>query len=939
MPGRQDDGMTSSEALKERYKNTVQLPKTEFPMRANLSVREPETLAKWKVQKLYQKIQSKNQGRENFSMSDGPPYANGNIHLGTVLNKVLKDFVIKYQNMAGRWAPFVPGWDCHGLPIEHKVTKELGPKRQQMSKKDIRELCRSEALKWVSRQMEQFIRLGVLADWENPYLTLNPDYEAEEIEVLADILKNGVLYRGEKPVYWCPTLQTALAEAEVEYQQHRSPSIYVKFEIDPNQFKDLTLSDSRFAQKLKSNKVYLVIWTTTPWTLPANVALCVHPDFEYGFFQSGEEILLVAKNRSEILEKEWQIPLHHLHDIKGSDLENKEAQHPFLSRKSLIVLGQHVTLEAGTGVVHTAPGHGLDDYSIGLKYNLPILSPVDDQGRFTEEVPEYKGIKIFDANSLIVDRLKASGHLIHQSFIEHSYPHNWRSKTPLIFRATPQWFIRMDDPHYNIREKALSALEKEIDFVPEWGAPRLRGMLENRPDWCISRQRVWGVPIPVFYCSHCKHTELSEDSLRRVAKVMRERGGIEGYFELPIKELLGDDRCPKCQSSPLSKGEDILDVWFDSGVCFAAVQGKRDGLSFPAEIYLEGSDQHRGWFQTSLLASIASKGIPPFKKLVTHGFVVDQSGRKMSKSLGNVTEPEEVIQRFGAEILRLWVAHEDYGQDVNFGPEMLDRLTETYRRWRNTLRFMLGNLNDFDTGRDRLEIADRDWLDQWIMHEYDLLIEKVAFAYENFEFHKVYHGLNQFFTVTLSAVYLDILKDRLYTAKKDGKKRRSSQSSIYDIVAGLIQMMAPILSFLSEEAYEYLPGRKEESVFLSGFPRLSSARRNDKLSSQVNTLLLIRSEVAKTLEVMRQRKEIGSSLESCVVIYSKDLQFELLRSYEASLREFFIVSSVELCEGEFEIKASKAQGTKCVRCWNYDQRVGETEEFPGVCPKCVEALK
>lgn len=921
----------TTENNKTNYKETINLPQTDFPMKGNLPVREPEIISNWQKIGIYEKMLEKNAANPPFYMPDGPPYANGNIHIGHVLNKVLKDIVIKYKNLSGKRSAFIPGWDCHGLPIEHKVTKELGAKKKDKTAKDIRELCRNEAKKWVNLQREQFVRLGILAEWENPYLTIDPDYEAEEVRELARALKNGYLYRGEKPVYWCWALQTALAEAEVEYANHKSPSIYVRFEVKEG------------LERLGSpdKPTYFVIWTTTPWTLPANLGIALYEDFEYGLFENvsenGKENLILASDLQEVVEKTAGIQLKKIASFKGKELEGMTAKHPFIDRDSVVVLGHHVSLEAGTGCVHMAPGHGQDDYIVGLKYGLKIYSPVDDRGCYTADVPEYEGQQIFKCNPLIVERLQKSGHLLHHTEIEHSYPHCWRSKTPLIFRATPQWFLAMDQEGHSLRQKTLQALD-EIQFVPDWGSKRLRAMIENRPDWCLSRQRSWGVPIPVFYCQNCKKELINYETLMRVADLMEKNQGIEAYFEGDTKELVGDQKCSSCGHDQFDKGQDILDVWFDSGACHAAVQRKRDLLDVPADIYLEGSDQHRGWFQTSLLSSMVSTGHPPFKTLVTHGFVNDAKGRKMSKSLGNVIDPAEWIKKSGAEILRLFTAYEDYSHDLNCGPENFKRVTESYRRYRNTMRFLIGNLHDFNPEEDRVDLKEMTSLDLWALHRLNVLIEKVTASYEGYEFYKVYHALNHFMTVELSATYLDILKDRLYTWKGNGLARRSAQTVLFELLNHLVTIMAPILSFLAEESYAHIPGNKEESVFLTSFPKTREEWKRPDLDEDFSNLLEVRSAVLKEIEILRAQKSIRSSLEAEILIKSDGNRFDILQKYKELLPELFIVSQVELSPGEFSVRVEKAKGEKCERCWIYSQDIGECEKHPTICKKCVEAL-
>lgn len=919
-----------NEELANKYKSTVSLPQTDFPMKANLSLAEPARIQSWADQQIYQKMWKKNQGHKKFILPDGPPYANGNLHVGHVLNKVLKDIIIKYRNMKGEAAAFIPGWDCHGLPIELNVTKKLGAKRSTTSDAEIRELCRKEALGWVNVQKQQFQRLGILADWENPYLTLAPEYEADEVRVLAQILENGILVRGEKPVNWDPALQTALAAAEVEYKTHKSPSIYVKFDLTAPSLKSLGLTAP----------TAVVIWTTTPWTLPANYGISFHPDFEYGVFSSSAGDLIIASGLKENFEKATGLELQLKIGFMGRQFERLSAQHPFLSRQSLFVLGEHVTLDAGTGCVHTAPAHGIEDFQVGQRYNLPVASPVNAAGKYTDELPEWTGLSVWDANPKVIERLQSTGHALAVHEIEHQYPYGPRSKKPLIFRATPQWFIKMDEPQYHLREKAMKAIEKDIQFVPEWGIQRLTGMMSNSPDWCVSRQRVWGVPIPVFYCKKCDHALVNSKVMNRVAdKMEKTKEGLEAYHNSPSSEFTTGFSCTKCEHTEFRAGQDILDVWFDSGVCHTSVQKRRPELGFPADVYLEGSDQHRGWFQTSLTSSLASNGTTPFKALVTHGFVVDAQGFKMSKSVGNVVDPAEVMKDSGAEILRLWVAHENFGDDLTISKEMLNRMSDTYRRFRNTIRFILGNLGDFNPQSDRVSFDKMTALDQWALHRLAELTQKSRDGYEKYEFFKVYHALNHFFTVDLSATYLDILKDRLYTGRKNGPARRSSQTVLFEMIHTLAGLMAPITSFLAEETYQSIPGQKEESVFLTTFPEVNKSWLQPNLAHQLEKLLEVRSEVSRILEDLRRQKTIGASLDAQIKIHAKGDQLKALNEYQGSLAEFFIVSQVKVQSSEeFRVEAEAASGTKCVRCWYYDEKTGLDSKFPGVCPKCIEAL-
>lgn len=922
------------------YKSTIRLPQTDFPMKGDLPINEPKIIAKWEEQKIYSRVLEKNKNQPGFTLPDGPPYANGSIHIGHALNKSLKDFVIKYKNMKGFFAPFVPGWDCHGLPIEHKVMKDLSEKKQVKTDQEILALCRAEAGKWVQHQREQFRRLGVLADWENPYLTMSKDYEAEEIREFARAFKRGVIYQGVKPVYWNWTLKTALADAEVEYHDHKSPSIYVKFEV----------TDTATLEKLgnPSLKTSFVIWTTTPWTLPANTGIALHPEFDYALFETvingQKENLIIAKALKEFFEKEIGLTLAERKVFKGADLELAKARHPFIDRDSTVVLGVHVTADTGTGVVHTAPGHGADDFRVGQKYGLPVLNPVDDGGLYTDDFAEMKGVNIFKANPVIVEKLRTSGHLLKFSEFVHSYPHCWRSKTPLIFRTTAQWFIGIDQESTQIRKKTLTALE-QVEFFPEWGRARFQAMMENRPDWCVSRQRIWGVPIPILTCIATGEPLADYDLMLRAADIVAE-GGIEAYYKADANLLAGKDwkkpvnAKPEFGSQGFKIGRDILDVWFDSGVCHAAVHSAHARFGYKntqADIYLEGSDQHRGWFNTSMLSSMATTEKPPFKALITHGFVNDSQGRKMSKSLGNVIDPNEVSSKSGSEIIRLWASYGDYGNDVGCGKEELTRVTETYRKIRNTMRFLLGSTADFDFARDRVDVKKMTQIDQWMLHQLNQLILDVTNAYDKYEFYRVYHLLNHFFTVTLSATYMDILKDRLYTWKHDGTARRSAQTVLYHTTNSLIRMMAPILSFLAEETYSYFKGKNQDSVFLESFPIANEEWYQPALHDLFSQVLTVRGDVQKKLEELRTSKVIGSSLEASVEISAQGEALTALKSIQ-DLREILIVSEVKLHDGEYRVQVRKADGEKCVRCWVYSTQISTAPQTSGVCPKCVEAL-
>lgn len=901
-------------------------------MRASLPQNEPIRIENWEKAGLYEKIQERNKNSDKtFTMPDGPPYANGNIHLGHVLNKVLKDMTIKYKSLKGFKSPFIPGWDGHGLPIELKVSKDLGKKKQGMSQKEIRSLCRAEAYKWVGIQKEQFKRLGIIADWENPYITVDSDYEAEEVRELARIYGNGLIYKGKKPVFWCPTLQTALADTEVEYMDHESPSIFVKFKIQPE-----TLPSALSAHK----DIYAVIWTTTPWTLPANLGISVHPNYDYQVVETNHGTLLLAKEMIEKVATETGLEIKsHGAEIKGSELEEMVSEHPFIDRTSRFLLGEHVTLEAGTGLVHTAPGHGVDDYQVGLRYGLEVFSPVGPNGTYTNDYPEREGEHIFKVNDSIIDQLKEKEALIFFKKFTHSYPHNWRSKTPLIYRATPQWFLAVDDEKYSVREEALRLAESEIKFYPDWGKARLEGMLKNRPDWCLSRQRTWGVPIPVLICTSCGEAHTSEKFMMDVADKMEKSGeGMEAYFEGDLSDI-SPAKCRACDNTSFNKSQDILDVWFDSGVCHAAVQRKREGMNAQADIYLEGSDQHRGWFQTSLLSSLAAHKEPPFKALVTHGFVNDAKGRKMSKSVGNVIDPLKVIKNSGAEILRLWVTYVDYGQDMNVSEEIFSRVTETYRRIRNTMRFMLGNLDGYE--HEEIDPKSLNSLDRWALARLDQLVLDVTGAFETYNYYKAYHAINLFFTVDLSSRYLDILKDRLYVEGKNSDLRKSSQYVIYNVLETTSVLMAPILSFLSEEVYGYLPKSKIkdrlESVFLEAYPEGNSKIQDEVLMADYEKLFELRSVVSKALEGMRADKKIKGSLEAQVTIPGNLLEAAMWKKYGDQLAEFLIVSHTSYDEKATELDVRLAEGEKCPRCWHIESLV-EHKCGEKICGRCSNVM-
>jgi len=940
------------------YKATLNLPQTSFPMKANLPQREPEMLAKWEREQLYLHIQEAGPGRTRYVLHDGPPYANGRIHIGHALNKILKDVIVKSKTMEGCHAPYVPGWDCHGLPIEHQVLKNLGEKKKTLSKVEIRKLCREYAEKFYQIQRDEFRRLGVLGDWEHPYLTMNPGYEATILREFGKFVEAGGVYKGLKPVLWCFVDETALAEAEVEYEDHTSPSIYVKFPFEKSP-KELAAS---LAIKLPFDitSVSLVIWTTTPWTLPANQAVCLNPSLDYVFLRVGSEILVLALGRLEEFRKDCSITgsLVTLDDIgrgglKGDKLEGLSCYRPLTSDLSPVLLGSFVTLEQGTGVVHIAPGHGQEDYELLLTYNndflkkaklqepLKIFAPVDNQGRFTEAVKEFAGQHVFKANTLIVERLKERGLLVGEpGNLTHSYPHCWRCRNPVIFRATEQWFVSMETN--NLRARALEEIDDRVRWIPPRGRERIYGMIQGRPDWCLSRQRTWGTPIPAFLCTACG-TILKDPVMIEHIATLVEKHGAEIWFEKPAAELLqAGTKCP-CGAKSFEKENDILDVWFESGVSYTAVLKPRQW--WPADLYVEGSDQHRGWFQSSLLASVTTDKRAPYKAVLTHGFVLDGEGNKMSKSAGNVVAPQEVIKQYGAEILRLWVASQDYQEDVRISPAILVQLGEAYRKIRNTARFMLSNLYDFDPVVHRVHFDQLPELDRWALMRLHNLITKVQRGYEEFDFRQITHELDYFCSVDMSAIYLDVLKDRLYTFRKDSPLRRGSQTVLFDALVALTKLIAPILSFTAEEIWQAIPERQLEapSVHLTSFPKADPRWQNTELEKRWDRLLAYREEVQGLLEGMRRNKEIGSSLEARVTVLAKPEVYDFLKPYQDDLRELFIVSQVGLekdptVASDIAILRQRADGAKCARCWRYQTSVGKNTAHPELCDRCCEAI-
>lgn len=924
------------------YSKTLNLPKTDFPMRANLPEREPEILKWWEEIDIYSKVQKKNKGRSKYILHDGPPYANGHLHLGHVLNKVLKDMIVKYRSMAGYDAPYVPGWDTHGLPIEQQVIKNLKINRHEMDAVEFRKHCKEYALKFVAIQKEEFKRLGVRGDWNNPFLTLIPQYEAKQIRVFGEMAKAGYIYKGLKPVYWCACCETALAEAEIEYKDKTSPSIYVKFKVIDG-------------KNLLSDDTYIVIWTTTPWTLPANVAVAVHPELDYVLLDVSGEKHLVAKalmesylKRAKTDEESFKL----IGEYKGSELEGILCSHPFLEdRKSTVILADYVTTDTGTGCVHCAPGHGEEDFYACKKYDLPVISPVDDRGIFTDETPMLRGVKIWDANKLIVDELKTNAKLVHLESIQHSYPHCWRCKQPVFYRATEQWFASVD----GFRDRALEAIENEVRWIPEWGKERIYDMMKDRVDWCVSRQRVWGVPIPVFYCKKCGEALLNEKTISHLENIFAKEGS-DVWFARPAKELMPCDvKCEKCGSNEFDKEKDIMDVWFDSGSSHVGVLRQPElwpDLRWPADLYLEGTDQHRGWFNSSLCTSIAIFDKPPYKAVLTHGFVVDEKGRKMSKSLGNVIDPFKVIKKMGADILRLWVSSADYRGDLAVSDTILKQATEAYRKIRNTARFMLGNLSDFDIESHYVSYEKLPELERFILHQLQELIRKALKAYDDYEFHVVYYAVHNFCVVDLSARYLDIRKDCLYVEKADSKERRSVQTVLYIVLNALVRLITPILAFTSEEIWCYMPKKADDpiSVQLLDMPKVDENYLDEILAQKWNRLMKVRTEVLKQLENARQDKLIGNSLEATVLVYAEGEMYDFLKESEEILALLFITSEAHLQRGipngleesenikDLAIKISRAGGNKCERCWIYSESVGANLEHPNLCARCIDVL-
>ena len=941
------------------WKDTLNLPQTTFPMKASLQTAEPEAVSRWEASDLYAKIRQRRHGAPRFVLHDGPPYANGRIHLGTALNKILKDFIVKARTMAGFDSPYVPGWDCHGLPIELQVDRELGKAKRAMSVGEFRRECRRYADKFVGLMRDDFKRLGILGQWETPYLTMNFGYQAAIVRALGTLVKHGVVYKGRKPVHWCIRCRTALAEAEVDYEPHTSPSIFVEFPLAADDAKPA----GAVAAELGAAPLSALIWTTTPWTIPSNLALAFHPDFDYGAYQIEGKVMLIAKPLAERVGETLNRALGQPKAIvKGRQLEGLRFRHPLYDRDSPAVLGDYVTLEQGTGIVHTAPGHGADDFLTGQRYGLDVYAPVGPGGRFTDDVEHFAGMQVFDANPAVESALRDAGRLWHREDFEHAYPHCWRCHRPVIFLATPQWFIAMDsaspaDGRETLRGDALDAITK-VEWFPAWGEERIRGMLTTRPDWCISRQRSWGVPIPALRCESCDEAVLDPAVVDRAASVFAEHGA-DAWYEHPIEEFVPSGvSCPACGGHNFEREQNILDVWFDSGTSLEAVQADNPSLGWPATLYLEGSDQYRGWFQSSLLVAIGTRGAAPYEQVITHGFVVDEHGRKMSKSLGNMIEPQAIIQQSGVEVLRLWVAMVDYQEEIRIGKEILARVVEAYRKIRNTLRILAANLYDFDPACDQRTASDLREVDRYAIARFGEFAQRVLGHYERYEFQAVSHALNHFLTVDLSAFYVDVSKDCLYTYAAHSPERRSVQTAIYVIADGLTRLLAPLLPVTADELWHHLPGDRDESVHLAEFPAETAALVDRELLARWTRLLAIRDAVNVELERRRQEKTVGTSLEARVTLRASGVTATLLEGYREDLPMLFITSAVDLAiddtvtpdrsiangslwsepDGALAIEVNRIDGQKCERCWRYVPSLAEDAERQGLCARCVGAL-
>lgn len=919
---------------KKDYGKTLNLPKTDFPMRGNLPENEPKVQQEVFENDLYEKMLKKNEGHKSYVLHDGPPYANGEIHIGHALNKVLKDTIVRFKNLQGYYTPYVPGYDTHGLPTEKRAIQVLGINRNEISVSKFRDTCRDFALQFVDKQTEGFKRLGVLGDWENPYITLKPEFEARQIGVFGEMYKKGYIYKGLKPVYWCTDCETALAEAEIEYKDSKTTSIYVKF----------PLKDGK--GKIDEKNTFFVIWTTTPWTLPGNMGITVGGDYEYSVVDVGSEKYVIA---TELVDKVMGLAkienYKTVQTIEGKELEGMLCKHPFLDRDSRVVLGSDdtivVELDTGTGAVHTAPGYGKEDYLCGLKNGLDIVVTVDGKGHQTEGAGPFAGMYYEKSNKAIIEWLEEKGYLLQKEELVHSYPHCWRCKNPIIFRATDQWFASVD----GFRNETLEAIKK-VKWVPAWGEERITSMVKDRNDWCISRQRTWGVPIPIFYCEDCGKEYITDESIKKIQKIFREKGS-NAWFDLEEKELLPENaKCSNCGCTHFKKETDIMDVWFDSGSSHQGVLVER-GIDYPADLYLEGQDQYRGWFQSSLLTAIATSGVAPYKNILTHGWVVDGEGKKMSKSLGNGISPQDIIKEYGADILRLWVISSDFKSDVSISKDILKQISEVYRKIRNTARYILGNINDFDPN-ELVPYNDLLEIDKWALTRVNKLVKEVTQNYENFDFHLVYHDINQFCVTDMSNFYLDIIKDRLYTSKKDAMERKAAQTTMYIILDTLVKLLAPIICYTVEEIWKYMPHTKDEeveSVMLTKWPEVKAEYDNEELSKKWEKILELKELVSKKLEVARNEKIIGHSLNAKVTLFAEEDDYKFMKENQELLMSVFIISDLQIeknnrqDEEKIGVKVEMAEGEKCERCWMYSKTVGEDKENPTLCHRCSEAIK
>ncbi|MBO5746316.1 MAG: isoleucine--tRNA ligase [Clostridia bacterium] len=922
------------------YNKTLNLPETEFPMRAGLPTREPEALKEWQDNDIYGELMKKNADKPSYILHDGPPYANGVIHMGTALNKSLKDFVLRYKNMTGFRAPYVPGYDTHGLPTELKARKKVGVgSNAQVSALELRKICRDFALGFVDDQRKQFERLGILGNWADPYITLKPAYVAKQVEIFGKMAEKGYIYKGLKPVYWCPECQTALAEAEIEYAEDPCHSIYVKFNVTDDKGVLTNLG-------AELSKTYFVIWTTTTWTLPANLAICVGPDYDYGVYKANGEYYVMATELAANSFKAAKIEeFELLGTVRGAELEYIKCAHPFIDRTSLVIVGNHVTLESGTGCVHTAPGHGVDDFEVCRNYpEVGMVVPVDHKGIMTADAGEFQGLTTEQANKAIAIKLDETGHLFALEKIIHQYPHCWRCKSPILFRATEQWFCSISA----FADKAIEEIKK-VKWVPGWGEDRITGMIRDRSDWCISRQRTWGVPIPIFYCEECGKEAITPETIKRIVEIFREEGA-DAWYAKEAKELMPEGFKCSCGCTSFKKETDIMDVWFDSGVSHAAVMDEREELSSPADLYLEGADQYRGWFQSSLLTSVAAYGRTPYKCVVTHGWVVDGEGKKMSKSIGNTINPDEIVSQYGADILRLWVASSDYHADIRISKDILKQLSEIYRKIRNTARFILGCISDFDPDKDSVPECKLHEMDKFALMRLDQLVAECREAYENFEYHLIFHAIHNFCVLDMSNFYLDAAKDRLYVEGKDSETRRAAQTTIYKVLHTLTRLIAPILSFTSDEIWKFMPHYATDdvrNVVLNDFP-VASGNVDAEFMARWEKIHAIRDDVKKALEVARTAKVIGASLEGAVTVYATGAELEFLKSVEDILALCFIVSSVEIVDGEggehkgdsgIGVTVTHAKGEKCERCWSFSETVGQDTEHPTLCARCRAIIK